>query len=310
MDPLSDLLSHAGLHASVFSRAVLRGPVGVSTRGSEVAALFHVVVRGSTWVRADGALAEALRAGDLVVLPHGTPHVLGEAPDGPSRPLSAWPRSDAPGLPCVVAGDEGPETKILCGSFRFGPAARRWLVPHLPVQLVVRSDAGPVAAFLEATLRALEHESERGAPGSDLVIARLSEVLLIQVLRSWAAGGSSGWLAALSDPHLGRVLAAVHADPARPWTAEEMARCAGLSRSLLFDRFQDVLGEPPASWLTAWRMTLAADLLRGSTLSVGEVAGRVGYASEAAFVRAYRRRFGITPGRHRAEAERPMDVRP
>jgi AraC-like DNA-binding protein len=302
MDPLSDLLAHAELHATVFSRAILRGPVGVSTRGSDAAALFHVVTQGSLWVRC-GAESHALRAGDLVVLPHGDPHVLSQEPEGPSRPLQAWPRSDASGLPCVLAGEGGDDatTAILCGSFRFGATARRWLVPHLPATLIVRGDAGPVAAFLEATLRTLEHEVDRAAPGSHLVITRLSEVLLVQVLRTWAASGAGGWLAALADPQLGRLLTAVHAEPGRSWTADDMARVAGLSRSVLFDRFQAVLGEPPAAWLASWRMAVAADLLRRSHLSVGEVAGKVGYASEASFVRAFRRHVGTTPGRHRQD---------
>jgi AraC-like DNA-binding protein len=168
---------------------------------------------------------------------------------------------------------------------------------------VVRGDEGPLAGFLEATLRALEHEVERGAPGTDLVVQRLSEVLLVQVLRAWARGGHPGWLAALADPQLGRLLAAVHAEPARPWTTDEMARCAGLSRSALFERFEAVLGEPPASWLAAWRMTVAADLLRAPDAAVGAVGARVGYASEASFVRAFRRHHGVTPGRWRAGVE-------
>jgi AraC-like DNA-binding protein len=301
MDPLSDLLFHAGLHATVFSRAVLRAPVGVSTRGSDAAALFHVVVRGALWVRVgDDEPPVALRAGDLAVLPRGSAHVLSDPPDARPVPLSSWPVADGDGLRCVLAGEGGPETRILCGSFRFGAAARRWLLPHLPALLVVRGDGSPMAAFLDATLRALEHEAERGGPGADLVVARLSEVLLVQVLRAWARSGAPGWLAALSDPQLGRLLAAVHEAPARSWSADEMARCAGVSRSVLFDRFQEVLGQPPASWLAAWRMTLAADLLRSSDASVGEVAGRVGYASEASFVRAFRRHHGTTPGRLRA----------
>lgn len=302
MDPLSDLLAHAGLHATVFRRAVLHSPFAVSTRGSTEAALFHVVTRGGLWARAGRSQPVALRAGDLVVLPRGDAHVLADPPDAAPRPIQSFPVTTGEGLPCLVAGDDGPQTRILCGSFRFGSGARRWLLPHLPDLLVVRGDEGPLAAFLDATLRALEHEGERGAPGADLVVQRLSEVLLVQVLREWARGGHPGWLSALADPQLGRLLAAVHAEPARPWTTDDMARCAGLSRSALFERFEVVLGEPPASWLAAWRMTVAADLLRASDAGVGAVGARVGYASEASFVRAFRRHHGVTPGRWRSGA--------
>jgi AraC-like DNA-binding protein len=297
VDALSRVLTLARVRGTVFSRASLSAPWGVSTRGAS-SAIFHVVSRGSGWVSVDGQPHQPVRAGDLVLVTRGSPHVLCDEPGSRVVPLRSLPTETGAGLPRVVQPGSGPRTEILCGTLELGPAGQRWLVPLLPDLIVVRGQSGPTASFLDATLRMLEHEVALDGPGAPLVIERLSDVLLVQVLRTWLAEepqAGRGWLAALGDPHLARLVARVHAEPAHDWSAAEMARCAGLSRTLLYERFEAVVGAAPSEWLTEWRMTVAAEVLRESDDGLATVGSSVGYASEAAFCRAFRRTFGVTP---------------
>jgi AraC-like DNA-binding protein len=305
MDALSDTLSLLGVQGSVFCRAELSRPWAVHTRGSE-AAIFHVIVRGAGWIEVEGqAEPTPFRAGDLLVLPHGHPHVLCDPPGTRSvhiQALAADPGAD--GLPCVHHGGGGADTSILCGSFRFGDEARAALLPALPPLLAASGTAGSTAAWLDATLRLLADEVASDRPGAAIVVERLADVLFIQALRAWVAqqrdhGGS--WLVALGDPQLSRALAALHHRPGHPWTAARLARAAGMSRSAFYQRFERVVGEAPAAYVTRWRMLVARrSLRRGEPIT--DVAERVGYASEAAFSRAFKRAVGTSPSAWRREA--------
>ncbi len=305
MDALSDVLSLLRVHGSVFCRAELSHPWGVHTLGSE-AAIFHVAVRGGGWIRVEGEPEpRAFRAGDILVLPHGHPHVLCDPPDAATTHIRALPHQPGvDGLPCVCHGGGGADTSILCGSFHLGPEARLALLPHLPPLILASAGLGSTAAWLDATLRMLAGEVASGRPGAAVVVERLADVLFIQVLRGWVEqqrerGGS--WLAALGDPQLSRSLAALHGDPGRPWTAARLARQAGMSRSVFYQRFERVVGEAPAAYVTRWRMLVARRGLRRGD-SIYEVAERVGYSSEAAFSRAFKRAVGQSPGIWRNEA--------
>ncbi len=298
MDALSDVLSVLRVRATVFCRARITRPYGVLTRGSE-AAIFHVIVRGSGWISVEGQdRPRAFRAGDLLVLPHGHAHILADPPGSSAAHIASLPAEPgADGLPCVVQGGGGAETSILCGSFHLGPEARAALLPSLPPLVHAAGTAGSTAAWLDATLRFLADEASSDRPGAAVVVERLADVLFIQVLRAWVAeraeaGGS--WLAALADPQLSRALAALHAEPGQAWTAARLARLAGMSRSSFYKHFQQVVGEPPAAYLARWRMLVArAALRRGSSLA--DISEQVGYASEAAFSRAFKRVVGQAP---------------
>jgi AraC-like DNA-binding protein len=233
-----------------------------------------------------------------VLVPHGRPHVLQDVVGSRIVPLGSLPVDASAGRPRVVGGGSGPRTEILCGTLSLGPAGTRWLLPLLPDVVVARGQSGSAAAFLDATLRLLEQEVALDAPGAPLVIERLSDVLLVHVLRAWLADeptAARGWLAALGDPQLARLVSRVHGAPDHPWTTAEMARVAGLSRTVFYDRFTAVVGEAPVEWLTGWRMTVAAVALREGSDGLAHIGASVGYGSEAAFCRAFRRTFGITP---------------
>lgn len=300
-DPLSDVLRLVRVEATLFSRAEGRRPWGVSTRGAS-GGIFHVVLRGSGGVqvvREDHVVSSsAFEAGDLLVLPHGDAHELRDAPSSPApwiRGLPSRPGED--GLPVVSAGGGSEDAEILCGTLRFGEDARDLLLPQLPPLLIARG--GALGGWLDAAVRQVADEVSRRAPGADLVVARLGEILFIQAVRAWVAEApveAPGWLRALSDPPLARVLSLIHGAPERPWSIDHLARRAGLSRTVLYDRFSAAVGEPPAAYLLRWRMTLARRALLDPRAAIPEVAARVGYGSEAAFNRAFRRVVGLPPG--------------
>ena len=308
-DPLSELLDRAGVRGAVFSRAELGAPWGLSTTGSLGGpirpAIFHVAIRGGGFIQVEDDEPQAWRAGDVMIMPHGDAHVMRSELGIPATPISVLP---APlgddGLPCVSHGGDGPRTSVLCGTFHFTPEAADLLRPQLPPLLHLRCAEGPTAAWLDSTLRLLGAEAASGLPGSETVVARLADVLFVQALRMWirdAPEAETGWLSALADPQLARVLGLIHAEPSAPWTAASLARKAGMSRSALYTRFTERVGETPAAYLTRWRMHVATrELVKGASLA--SVAAEVGYSSEAAFSRAFKRAKGTSPGAWRAKA--------
>ncbi|MCB9764035.1 MAG: AraC family transcriptional regulator [Alphaproteobacteria bacterium] len=302
MDTLSDILSTIRVDGSLFSRAALSAPWSVFTPPLS-SAIFHVVLRGSGWVRLLDGTEEPWSAGDLILLPHGDHHEMCSEPGVKSLNIGtlAGPRG-ADGLACVQHGGGGPTTSLLCGTFRFGPDGRAFLLERLPRLLVVRGHAGPTARWLDHTLQLMADEVNGGQPGADLLVSRLADILFVQVLRGWSRQQPEGWLGALNDPQLGRALGLIHSEPGAPWTTDTLARRAGLSRSALYNRFQEQLGEPPRSYLTRWRMVLARRALRGGELGMAEVAEQVGYGSEAAFSRAFKRSVGESPAAWRRQA--------
>ncbi|MCA9607204.1 MAG: AraC family transcriptional regulator [Myxococcales bacterium] len=289
------MLDHLGVRGTVFCRAELAAPWAVETRGTPTA-IFHVIVSGSGYVRLADGPPRAWRAGDLLLLPHGHGHVMSSDPQLPATPIACLPTEPSDdGLPCVRSAGDGPTTRLLCGTFDIGGDSAL-LLDELPSLLHVAT-ADAASAWLDATLRLLASEVAGGRPGASTVVSRLAEVLLVHALRAWLADEGSrqtGWLAALGDPALSRALTEIHRDPARELGASELARKAGLSRSVLYARFTERLGVSPAAYLTRWRMSLARRALRGEA-SVSEVAHSIGYASEAAFSRAFKREVGQSP---------------
>lgn len=301
MDALSSLLEVAELEAALFSRARLSAPWGVRTRGTPTA-IFHVILQGEGWlIPDDDGEPTAFRAGDILLLPHGQGHVLADRPERNATSITALPTIPSDdGLRCVVSDGGGTRTELVCGTLSFGDAGQRFVAPHLPGLLHV--SGGPVS-WLDATVRLLAEELAADRPGSDLLARRLTEMLVVQALRVWIQDERPprGWPAALADEQLARALTAIHDRPERPWSASELAREAGMSRSAFYARFGEVLGEAPSAYLLRWRMVLARTALRKDA-RVAEVANLCGYGSEAAFSRAFKRHVGLSPTAWRRRA--------
>ena len=270
---------------------------------------YHVVSAGDCWCESPGHAAMRLEAGDVLVVPHGDAYQLASArglrtgwsPDD----AVAWFRAMAAGhLPFVVTeGGSGPERlRLFCGflgcdALPFNPVLAA-LPPLMKVRVAGDSE-GPLNALLEFAVT----ESNGARAGSRSVLLRIAELVFVEVLRSYLTAASShgiGWLGGLRDPIVGRALARLHAQPARAWTLPELAHEAGASRSVLAERFTSFLGYPPMLYLTRWRMQLAASRLAAGTAPVSAVAGEVGYESEAAFCRAFKKVTGVTPGSWRS----------
>lgn len=267
---------------------------------------YHVVLSGRGWATrlVEDSIGETveLGPGSIVMFPQGDAHVLSSQPGMRARPeLSVYRQPEAgERLPfALLQGGSGPEhTRIVCGFLGSDALPLNPLLQALPplvhVSGGVSEDGGWLGALIEAALD--ENRGERLA--SSGVLARLSELIFIEAIRRYAEGmppQASGWLAALLNPHIGLALAKLHADPAAPWTLASLGRAVGLSRSVLAERFVAHLGTPPMTYLQNWRMQLAEGLLRDGPRSIADVAAEVGYASEAAFSRAYKRCTGVSP---------------
>ena len=333
MDILSEVLRVVRLSGVVHFRAELREPWGILSSppemlitrvmpGAESVTPFHVLYEGGCLVQSGALPPVRFEIGDVVVFPRGDQHVLlSDAGVTPVPVKDIYPKVSAEHISIVRHGGGGAPTGLICGFLhsdqRFGP-----LLESLPTLLCIRSRGSALtieclsadkrethtvtrqheAEWWQGSLRYFINESRAPSTGSRAVLARLSELLFMEVMR-WqlrhATDERRGWLAGLNDPTVGRALSLLHAEPARAWTVDALAGEAATSRTVLAKRFADLVGETPMQYLTAWRMHLARHLLRETTLGLGEIAGRVGYESEAAFNRAFRRNAGSPPARWR-----------
>jgi AraC-like DNA-binding protein len=250
-------------------------------------------------IKVEGSDAIDVYAGEIVLLPHNDAHAFGS--DLNSAPLPAREVIQPPqggGLSRIVYGGGGVATQVLCG-FLGSDAPFSPLLSALPpiLKLDVRSTAS--GAWIESSFRFAASEIAAGRLGSTTVIAKLSELLFVEAVGQFIASLPAerrGWLAGLRDPQIGRALAALHARPTEPWTAEALALEVGMSRSAFAERFSSLVGQPPMQYLTLWRMHVAAQHLREGRGSVAQIGFAIGYESEAAFSRAFKRQFGASPG--------------
>jgi AraC-like DNA-binding protein len=277
--------------------------------GAERLIVFHIVACGSCWVAADDGERHWAGPGDVIVIPYGDRHDIGGAT--PADRVSVLQLVDAPPwsvLPVIRHGGGGERTDIVCGYLHstdplFDPAMRVF-----PSAFVVRVPSGPASGWIQASIAyALEGGPPSNASAS-VISTRLPELVLIEVLRlhlATAPAADHGFLAALHDPVLAPALAQLHREPERHWTVADLASAAAVSRSLLDERFRDVLGRSPIKYLTEWRMHLAEELLATTEMGVVAVARRIGYDSEEAFSRAFKRAHGRSPSHWRAARSGP-----
>lgn len=302
VDPLSRILRSVRLEGSLISIAELSRPFGVETRGVARAAVFHAVVEGEAHLRTAGQTL-ALGAGDVVMLSHGQPHALVDHPARAASAIGSLPRAIGP-VPVVRNGDARREvsTRVVCGAFKLDHAASDSLLSLMPAVLHHRADReGEASEWVRSTVRLLDAELRRGADGCIAVATRLCDVLFVQLLRA-APRAERGWLAALDDPQIGRALSLIHEDASTRWDAAVLAERVGMSRTRFFARFSELVGEPPAQYVSKWRMSAAADALVRANVTVSELAERAGYGSEDAFVRVFKRTFGLTPSAYKRSA--------
>lgn len=318
MDALSEVLKAVRLTSGIFLEAEFTAPWCIDSApgeadvshmlpNAEQVSIFHLVTEGRLRAKlpGPGPMLE-LEAGDLIVFPHGDGHVLGSdvqlSPVPVCQLVQAKPGG---GLAHVKHGGGGARTRIVCGFMACDKRTCKPLLGALPRMLRVSLRDSPAAAWIEATLRRGASETHAPSAGGEVVLGRLAELVFVEGMREYVRSlpeSQQGWLAGLRDPHVGRALALLHADPARDWEVEALAQESGLSRSALADRFVALLGEPPMQYLTGWRMALASQALSTSNDSVARVAERVGYESEAAFNRAFKREFGAPPAAWRRAA--------
>ena len=298
MDVLTDVLNAMQLRSSVYCRSELGGRWSLHFRPMPCA-VFHALPKGEGFVRLDGSGQNIpLQAGDLLMIPQGLGHTL-------TNDLGRVSRRDIPidryGECALLRWSENPSSVLLCGTFDF-EHRQHPLLASLPPLVHIRADeALGLRALLE--LMALEAESE--GLGRQTALRRLADVLFVQMVRHWVHSQSQqtqGWLAALRDPQVSKALSLMHAAPQQEWTVARLADAVSRSRSSFAAQFTALVGEPPLSYLTRWRMQTASRLLHNPRLPMQEVAERVGYSSEVAFSKAFKRELGKAPGAYRREA--------
>ena len=309
MDAFSDVLRVIRLSGGVFLEARFSAPWCVNGKiSSEDCKAFqvsprhviasHFVSSGQMQLRVEGGDVIDVRAGELVLLPHNHAHVFGS--DLGVAAISAREVMQPPPLGDIARieyGGGGEKSQVLCGFLgtdnSFGP-----LLSSLPPVLKLDLRATPSGTWIESSFRFAISQIAAGRVGSTTVIAKLSELLFVEAVSHYIANlpeDRRGWLAGLRDPNIGRALALLHASPAKAWSAEGLAGEVGMSRSGFAERFTSLVGQPPMQYLTFWRMHLAAQQLRETRGTVAQVGFAVGYESEAAFSRAFKRQFGASP---------------
>lgn len=309
-DLLTDLLRSLNLSGMVLFRAEFRDPWSVVTPdacqlaeslplSTEQIIQFHVVAEGECWIQLGEDEPLHLQAGDAVLLPYGNDHLLrGERDSGTVAIASLFPPQPWTQIPVIAHGETGAVTQLICGFLHCDELLFNPLHLNLPTLMHVRPTSAPDDMWLETSIRYLIHESENPRPGGDYILSRLTELMFIEVLRRHIRTLSSeeiGWLAALNDAVVGKALKWLHSAPAEDWTVDELARKVGVSRTVLADRFKRLLDKPPMQYLAQWRLMMAARLLRTSDDNIKTIVSHVGYESEAAFNRAFKRMFGVPP---------------
>jgi AraC-like DNA-binding protein len=310
LDALSDVLRVVHLTGGVFLHAEFFAPWCLAARISpEHCGLgpashvipYHYVVEGEFRMRVEGQNGDDLEfgVGEVVLLPHNDLHLMGS--DLGLAPVAGrdiiHPPKDG-GLFSIHHGGAGERTRLVCGYLGCASAKGNPVLSTLPTVLKLDIGQGGAAEWIRTTFHYAAEEVSTGRPGSETVLAKLSELLFVEAVRRYAEtlpDGQTGWLAGLREPYVARALALLHRDITRHWTVDDLGREVGLSRSALADRFIRLIGVPPMHYLASWRMQVATQKLRNTSASLVQIAEMVGYDSEAAFSRAFKKAFGAAP---------------
>jgi AraC-like DNA-binding protein len=316
MDAFSEILSGVTLKGAVFFTAEFSAPWGLSSQGNALRTavdpraghlvLYHLVIEGTALAELEDGSSLALEAGDVVVFPHGGRHHMSSG-KGAARPFPDYgitARIKAGDLSPLRAGGGGATSRFVCGYMTCDAHLSRPILQGLPPLFKVNIRTDSSGHWLESSLLHLVDEAVSGRVGSEAMLAKLSEALFVDILRRHIGSlpaAQTGWLAAARDPVVGRSLGLMHGRVDHPWTISSLADEVGISRSAFVERFTRYLSEPPMKYLTRWRLQLAARSLERTSRGVAEIAAKVGYESEAAFNRAFKREYGQPPGRYRTD---------
>jgi AraC-like DNA-binding protein len=317
MDVLSEVLKVVKLQGAMFYNGEFSSPWSLCSPDSRTVApylapgaghviIYHLLTEGHASARLLDGERIALHAGDLVIFPHGDPHIIENGlPTKTVDMAKELARLAAHGLKLSRFGGGGEVTRFICGFMACEPQLSQVFLSGLPplFKVSIRNDAS--GRWLENSIRFSVNEADASRAGGEAVLAKLSEVLFVETLRAYIAhlpAEQTGWLAGARDSEVGKTLALMHRNPAHPWTIASLAKEAGVSRSVLAERFRHYLNEAPMAYLTRWRLQLGAQMLASTSYSVAQIAPEVGYESEAAFNRAFKREFTVPPARFRSQS--------
>ena len=288
-------------------------PYLLSLTGSSTQArliVFHFLTEGRAYARLAHGAREELNSGDIVMLPHGDAHFIGNgSPERPVDSFRTFEQQLKEGLRVVRFGGGGENTRFVCGFMACEPRLSEVFLAGLPRMLKVHIANEPSGKWLEHSLRFSVERASEATAGSGLVLEKLSELLFVETLRCYVNAlppDQTGWLAGARDSAVGQALRLMHREPARPWTVADLAHSIGLSRTRLAERFRHFLKDSPMAYLAQWRLKIGAEMLQSNGDSVAEIAAAVGYGSEATFNRAFKREFGVPPAQYRRMRGTPV----
>jgi AraC-like DNA-binding protein len=316
MDALSEALASVRMTGAIFYHAECTAPWGfrvphlrdvghVLAPGTERLVSYHLVTHGKAVVCFPGEPDIPVTAGDILIIPHGDAHTVSNG--SPSAFMDSGASLDsylAGDLTTMRLGGGGELTQFVCGYFGCERHAERLFLAGLPLMIKINLRGDPAGEWLESSVRHLVSQADSPRPGQAVLLSKMAEALFIETIRRYMEAlpaEQTGWLAGARDPVVGGALALLHRKPCHHWTVDELAAATAVSRSVLAERFSRFLGEPPLAYLARWRLQLAARMLQTTREPVIQVASEVGYDSEAAFNRAFKREFGIPPGQFRGQ---------
>lgn len=306
MDPLGEALHQLRMSGLFYTRSEFAAPWGLALPVLPQTLMFHVLTAGECWLELDGLPPQRLQPGDFALVPHGQGHRLADEPGAECAALFDLPRESlSERYEVLHHGGGGAATQMICGAVRFDHPAAQQLVAMLPRLIHIAAADSPHREWMPDMLRFMADELRALRPGGETIVTRLADILVIQAIRAWIErdpAAQSGWLGALRDKQIGRAIALIHREPSRDWTLASLADAVAMSRSAFAARFATQVGVPAMQYLAQWRMNSALTQLREADVSVAVLAERMGYQSEAAFSRAFKRHIGLSPGAARKQA--------
>jgi len=299
-DPLGETLHMLRLTGTLYCRGEFTAPFAIDIPEFDGVMTFLVVTSGRCWLQVEGEEPRRLEQGSLALIPHGPPHTVSSSPEVTAEPLFDLPVDKiSERYEFMRYGGGGELTRTMYGVVRFDDVAAQHLIKLLPDVIQIDGWDDDASGWLQSTLRFIASEAAVLKPGGETVITRLADVVIIQAIRSWldhSPEADQGWLAALRDKQIGRALSLIHRTPERDWTVASLSDEAGMSRSTFSARFSHMVGSSPLRYLTEWRMQVARTRLLESRDTLSMISVELGYQSEAAFCRAFKRVFGVSPG--------------